>query len=270
MPRFIPLNPERHLTHGWKRFDTLSFAEQDSCAPVLLAELKMLLPHYMLAFVRTAESRFMFVAVQGLFPKENLALNPTGKWVLPYVPSAYRGYPFALQQIERDGEARGLLCFDEESGLYCEAPDPNVGEERFFDEEGKPSGATQGVLDFLVQRRKNQLQTQVAVDQLAELGLLRPLAWPFESPDPEREMVKGFHGVDETAMRALPDDKLLQLTRSGALLMAHAQLLSFPRLEVMQQLHALRARHQAGPGPADIGSIETLFGDKDDTLKFNF
>lgn len=273
MSRFIPLNPEHHLNHGWKRFDSMTFAAGDTCAPVLLAELKMLLPHYALAFIRNGDDGFMPVALQGLFAQENLLIGPQGKWRAPYVPSVYRGYPFMLHQIEHEGEPRGVLCFDTESGLYREQPDNEAGEERFFDEEAKLSSTTRGVLDFLAQRHRNQVQTQAATDTLAELGLLKPIVWPFASPDSGRELARGFYSVDEQVMLALPDESLLRLARQGGLLLAHAQLLSVPRLSILQQLHTLRwnqPRGEAALEGVEEESVEALFGENDDTLKFDF
>jgi hypothetical protein len=268
MSRFIPLNPKEHVTHGWKRFDSMAFAEHDVCAPIVLAELKMLLPHYPLAFIRNGEQRFTAVALQGVYAKQNLMISPQGKWLVPYIPSVYRGYPFALQQVDQAGEAHFVLCFDSESGLYREMPDAGSGNERFFDDDAQLTTATRGVLDFLMQRQRSQAHTQIATDLLAELGLLKPLSWPFASPDKARTPVTGLYRVNEQALSELKDDDLARLARSDALMLGHAQLLSMPRFDVLPRLY--RLHYPPAAEPAGLDQIEQLFGDKDDTLKFNF
>lgn len=267
MSRFIPLNSNEHLTHGWQRFDSMAFAEQDVCAPIVLAELKMLLPHYPLVFIRSDEQRFTAVVLHGMFAGHNMMVSPQGKWLVSYIPSVYRGYPFALQPFEQAGEPHFALCFDNDSGLYREAPEAASGHECFFVEDGQLSPAASGVLDFLRQRQRSQALTQTATDLLAELGLLQPLSWPFASPDEARPLVAGLYGVNEQRLSELKDDDLARLVRSGALMLAHAQLLSLPRFDLLHKLYSLHYPPAATPDPEQI---ERLFGDKDDTLKFNF
>jgi hypothetical protein len=51
-------------------------------------------------------------------------------------------------------------------------------------------------------------------------------------------------------------------------MLGHAQLLSMPRFDVLHRLY--RLHYPPVAEPAGLDQIEQLFGDKDDTLKFNF
>ncbi|WP_027852944.1 SapC family protein [Marinobacterium litorale] len=267
MSRFLTLDPNKHGEMGWKPFDSLSYAAQDVCAPVVMAELSMLMPYYALAFARTGEGSYRLVCLQGLYAGENLVVSDAGKWRMPYIPSAYRGYPFILQPWENEGETKFVLGFDTQSGLLRETPDIDQGELTFFGPEtGQPSEKVQGLLTFLNQRLQNELKTQKAVDLLAQAEVLQPMRWGFESPDPDRALVKGFFGVDEKKLAALSPQQLSDMQVAGALLLAHSQLLSIPRVGMIKRLSELAISQPA----ASLDDVEALFGGADDTLKFDF
>lgn len=267
MARYQPLDSEKHRAHGWKRFDSLAHTAGQICAPVVLAELPALLPHYALAFARDAQGAFRPVAVQGLYRDENLLVTDTGKWLLPYVPSIYRAHPFALHGMGEGEARRSVLCFDLDSGLYRESPESVLRERRFFEDDGSPSDELGKLLQFLQQRQANDRQTQRAVDALAAAELLQPAQWQLQSPDPERELARGWFSVDEKRLAAISGDTLEQLHQTGALMLAHAQLLSRPRLATLQKL---AERRLALAAVGEVEDLDELFGGKDDTLQFNF
>ena len=267
MPRYQTLNSTQQKGHGWRPFNSLAHAAGDICAPVLLAELKMLLPHYVLAFVGDGADGYRLVCVQGLHTGENLLLSAEGKWLLPYVPSMYRGYPFALLPVSTEENARSALCIDVDSGLYLDNPDPARGEQLFFSADGELSEVTQATLKFLGQRQLNQQATQRAVNALAAAGVLQPCQWQLDNSDPARPLARGWFTVDESKLAAVRGEPLQELHTTGALLLAAAQLLSAPRLQLLQTL-AQRRRELASLAAVD--SIEELWGEKDDTLQFHF
>jgi len=118
---------------------------------------------------------------------------------------------------------------------------------------------------------RNRKVTDLAVAALAQADVIQP--WPIKlKTDQGEQAVGGLHRVDETALRALPDEGFLKLRKAAALPIAYAQMLSVGQLGVF----ALLARLHQQPGPpqrtaaALPESIDSLLENlKDDMVRFN-
>lgn len=263
MSQIAVISRDRHANQRWKRYTSYSFAAGDAVAPLVVQELSRACMHLPIGFVKS-EQGFQLVAVQGLQPGRNLWVAPDGRWLAPYVPAAYRGFPFALATTQ-DGQR--VLCVREDSGLLSDAEG-----EPFFDEEGKPAQAVQGVLNFLGQVADNADITARLSAVLAEHGLIQP--WEITLKVQEGEQpVQGLYRVDEAALNALEPDAFEAVRKSGALPMVYCQLLSMqhlPKLGQLAQHHAqaqAQAQVQALMEP-DTGELDLEFL-KDDNIRFS-
>ncbi|MCG6659767.1 SapC family protein [Halomonas campisalis] len=270
MSQFEPLDPERHLTHGWKRQDDYRFAAEDAWAPLLLAELPTALAVYPLAFAPRLRGGHRLVALQGLHQDKNLLVAPSGRWALGYVPSYYRGYPFSLNRVIAGGQERQLLCFDHASGLYRERPQTDQGEQRFFDDQGQPTPLVVKLFGFLKQCASNQALTDRAVDALEKAGLLTGWTLDVENPDPARPLLMGLKRIDDQALAALDGPTLAELRDAQALPIAYGQRFSTSRLGVLHKFAQLHAAHAARQTQATSTNLDGLFGEGDDDLEFDF
>jgi len=262
-----PIDSNLHRTHGWKRQDHYRFAAGDALAPLLIRELPSALPSYPLAFVQRPGGGFSLVAVQGLFEGENLYVDAGGKWRAAYIPSYYRGYPFALQGALIQGERRGVLCFDFDSGLYREAPDASRGEERFFDDAGQVGPLLRKALAFLTQVAEHRRLTDQAVNALSAAQLLVPWTLAVENPNPQRSLQSGLYRVDESRFNALGGPILESLRNANALAIAYAQIFSHARVGVLRQLYDLS---RPRPEVAEL-DLDALFDEgQGDSFKFEW
>jgi len=256
-----------HRTQGWKRQDHYRFAAGDAWAPLVIGELGAVLPSYPIALVERSGGGFQLVAVQGLHQGENLFLESTGKWRPGYIPSHYRGYPFALRDALVKGQRRGVLCFDFGSGLHRVTPDPARGEERFFDDAGQIRPFLEQVLRFFTQLSGNRLATDQAVEALSAAGVLAPWRLEVENPDPQRPLLDGLYRIEESALRGLDGPQLESLHNANALAVAYAQIFSRLRLGMLRKLYDLRA-----PQPAlSDADLDAVFGEGGgDGFEFDF
>lgn len=267
MTQWRPLDPATHAEAGWFKFRDYSFAARDHLVPVAMAEITQVLPWYPLALVHNEQAdRYHLVALLSLQPGRNLYLSPEFKWQAPYVPSHYRGYPFALNQ-------EGQLCIDTDSGLFSDTQ--AVGSQPLF-EEGDLAELTAKVKQFHEQRQQALALTQKLVDQLHNAELITPWAIKWQPKD-KLQTLKGYGGIDEERLRNLPPEQYAELAHSGALGLTYMQLFSQPRIQDLQ----LRHRRQPAPGHApkaephlhsvaQTDDVSGLFGEEDDELNFDF
>jgi hypothetical protein len=162
-------------------------------------------------------------AVQGLEPGRNLFVV-NGKWVAPYTPAVYRGYPFALAKGEDD---QLHLCIDMDSGLV-----DADGDQRFFDAAGEVAQPVKDALNFLQQIHNNRAVTGRVCAALAAEDLFQPWPLKVQTPDGERT-IDGLFRIDEARLNSLDPDALTRVQKAGGLPVAYCQLLSMGNIQTL-------------------------------------
>ena len=178
------------------------------------------------------------VALLGLAQGENLYVEGS-RWQARYVPAFLRRYPFVSGR-------RGPMIDMAWNGL---SP---IDGEPLYDEAGRPTPTLAAALDFLARFEAEALRTRAFTARLAALDRLQPLRADATLPDGQTLSVEGFRVVDEERLRALPDAAVLELHRSGMLVLAHMQrasLAHLPRLVEMKARREARQRSGEAHGP---------------------
>lgn len=252
-PQIIPVSFERHGEKTFRRFSSYEFARNETVAPLVGAELGKATVSFPIAFL-LQEGRAVPVAVLGVEPGDNLFVGPDGRWAGPYIPAAFRAYPFVLAQTQ---DHKQVLCINEASGLVV---DDSSGEP-FFTPDKKPSEPVAKILDFLTKIHENRVLTERACQTISRLELLEP--WTITAPgDNGPRNVTGLWRISEGKMSLLKDETFLALRHTGALALAYAQLMSMGHLSLLERLSALRhqARQQAGPSGPLPDTLDSIFG----------
>lgn len=254
MNSLIALSPTTHATQKFLPRERYHFTKEKNFAPILLAELSHLIPHFLLGFLQNGD-HFLAVALLGT-TQNNLYVNHDGMWLGTYVPSAFRTYPFAI--VKDSQNEQNVFCLHEEAFSDTKEALP------LFDNEGQVSSNAKQHLDFLQQCEVNKLQTQKAVDALQEAGLLVPWELVVKDADAKAVTINGLYRVDEQALNSLEASRLSEVRNSAGLVLAYAQLFSMQQAEQLTQ----RAQYHAKNAPQQV-DIEALFGnEEEDILKF--
>ena len=235
MPNYQAITKTNFANQRWKRYESYHFAEQDAVVPFVLQELPKACMSLPIAFVPQGDA-FVPAAVQGLQPGQNLFVTADGRWIGPYTPAAYRGYPFALASTP---EGQQVLCVDADSGLVGEGHP-----EAFFDDQGEPSPSVKAVLNFLNQIAVNREATVRVMAALQAEGLIQP--WPVAIKGKDGETaVQGLHRIDEAKFNQLDAETLRRLQQAGALPVVYCQLLSMQHLQTLGRLTEAHASAKA-------------------------
>lgn len=175
---------ERHGLKHWLNHSGYTFAAGEALCPLVVQELPKAVLSMPISFVSEGE-HFVPVAVQGLAAGQNLLVALDGRWLAPYIPALYRGYPFRMALTEQ-GEQ--VLCIDEASGLMSESAG-----EPFFNEDGTPAQAVLEILEFFNQIEANRQLTRSICAVLQQHGLIQP--WPItvQGEHGEHSRLNGFH-----------------------------------------------------------------------------
>lgn len=263
MPKYQAVSKSTHANLRWQRYGSYTFAAHDTVAPLVVQELPKACMTLPVALIQQ-DGKFTPVAVQGLQSGQNLFVAPDGRWIGPYTPAEYRGYPFALAKAKNE---QLVLCVDADSGL--------VGEgytERFFDEQGAPSPVVKDVLSFLQQVKQNRELTQRLCAVLDAEGLIQP--WPISlNSESGEQPIEGLYRIDEAKFNSLDAQALYRVHQSGALPLVYCQLLSMQHLQGLGKLAQAHAQAKVQAAKASLpttsnGELDLEFLNNNDTISF--
>jgi hypothetical protein len=178
------------------------------------------------------------VALLGLSSNENLRLVGD-RWDADYLPAFIRRFPFLTAGV------KGAAA----PGVFVDTAWPGFNDsegEALFDEQGEPSSELRRVLDFLRRFDEEQQRTRAFCQRIVALDLLKSMTADATLPGGETFKVEGFLVVDEEKLNALPDAEVIELHRSGMLMLLHAQLVSLGNMRTLVERKALRVAAQAG------------------------
>ena len=243
-----PLDALRHGTLRLSPLRDYSIASRLHAVFVAATEIPESALEYPVVFVQAgdldAQGRPAVspVALLGLEAGENLFVEGT-RWKAAYVPAFVRRYPFV-------SSSTGPMIDVAWSGLS-----PLDGEP-MFDAQGQPTPVLEQALDFLGRFDAEARRTRGFCTRLVELDLLQPMQADATLPDGQRITVEGFRVIDEEKLRALPDAVVLELHRSGMLMLAHLHRASLARMRQLVEMKASRTPPQP-TGQGDPGDGPT-------------
>ena len=223
-----PLDSKRHERLAMRSTDRpYTFAAKQHFCPLQVGEFAPSAVNYPIIFAGEANAP---LAIMGLNEGENLFIQPDGLYRIgAYVPTFMRRYPFV---VARDGE-RMVICIDRPFGLFVEVNDPSELEEGgvMLFENGQPSEFTQRCMEFCRQFDIDAHRTQSFIQLLTDLDLFEPRQTNYAPRQPNGELgpsqlIAEYKAVSEEKLRALPNEKKLELQENGALAQIHAHLIS--------------------------------------------
>jgi hypothetical protein len=241
-----PLNVEQHRKLGLKQVDLpFGFVAKQHFVPLLAGEFAAAALSYPIIF---AGPEHMPLAVMGINVGENLYFEENGS-VRPdaYLPAYVRRYPFTVATDEALG--RMIVCIDVGSKLIGEnAQFP------LFDDQGNPTDYTQRCIDFCQQFDVERKRTEDFVKVLRDNDLIEPRVQTHTPTNPdgttgEPVQIAEYGAVNEQKLIDLPDDKFLELKRSGAIGLIYAHLISLGGWDRLVALQVARINARNGVGP---------------------
>lgn len=242
----VLLNREKHRGRKIRPSSGFGFARHANSLYLAGVEFTEACKEYAIVFTKQAGGKVAPVVVLGLRNRENLFVDAQERWTAAYIPAFVRRYPFVLAELP--GEQMGV-CIDEAF------PGLNEQEgEALFDDKGGNTPFLQNALDFLQRYQVEYLRTEAFCRKLADAGLLVEMSAKADLVDGRSFTVAGLMVVDENKLRALPDDQVLALFRTGELHLVSMHLLSLSNLSKLVDRMAQRGPGEAPAAAAPAGA----------------
>lgn len=251
----VPLNKNDHqskkISSAGRNFE---FASKTNSVILAGVEFSEASKEYPIVFAQAGEN-VIPVALLGLRNEENLFVDEEGSWDARYIPAFVRRYPFVLAETGEPGQR--VVCIDESFEGFSD----DEGEALFDGEETTP--VLQQAMDFLEEYQKQYVRTETFVKRLRDNDLLMSLNARVDMVDGQQFGLTGLLAIDERKLLQLPDDRALELFRSGELSWIYCHLMSLGCMGRMIDRIAGRGDAQAdassavGDAAADEASAET-------------
>ena len=222
-----------------------AFVAKQHFVPLLAGEFAAAALSYPIIF---AGAEQMPLAVMGINVGENLYFEEDGA-VKPdaYLPAYVRRYPFTVAQDEALG--RMIVCIDVGSKLIGEN-----AEFPLFKADGSTTDYTQRCIDFCQQFDVERKRTEEFVKALRDLDLIESRVQTHTPQNPDGSAgtpvkIAVYGAVNEQKLVDLPDDKFLDLKRTGAIGLVYAHLISLGGWERLIALQIARTNAKNGLNP---------------------
>jgi hypothetical protein len=241
-----PLNYDQHKKLGLRQVDApFAFVAKQHFVPLLAGEFAAAALSYPIIFAGPEQ---MPLAVMGINIGENLYFEADGT-VKPdaYLPAYVRRYPFTVASDEALG--RMIVCIDVGSKLIAEN-----AEFPLFKADSTPTDYTQRCIDFCQQFDVERKRTEEFVKVLRDMQLIESRVQTHTPTNPDGSagtpvQIAEYGAVNEQKLIDLPDDKYLELKRSGAIGLIYAHLISLGGWERLIALQIAKANARAGLSP---------------------
>lgn len=209
-----PLNPEAHgRLHMRRSEQPYQFAATAHAMPLQVTEFAPASLCYPIIFGGPDRAP---LAIMSIRPNENLFIEGDGAFAKDaYVPAFLRRYPFVLANNEQAQQL--VVCIDRAAEALNEEGDGTA-----LFQDGKPTDYTQQAIQFCSDFETERRRTEQFVKQLLDLDLLETRKATVTPRNEDGTAgtpvpIADYLAISEEKLHALPDAKLAELTRNGAL-----------------------------------------------------
>jgi len=244
------LDVRRHRNRRLQELTDWSVASEVHAMFLAATEFTQAALEYAIVFVPSGEKdtkgrpRVAPVVLLGLEAGENLYVQGT-QWDARYRPAFVRRYPFfsaPVQGLDRPG----VFVDTAWSGFSETAGVP------LFEADDSATPALKNAVEFLERFEAESERTRQFCERVVDLGVLKEMRADVQLPGGKQLTVDGFQAVDEDKLQNLPDKVVVELHRSGLLMLMQVELLSLANMNRLVQLKSDRVL-AGNPGALEPG-----------------
>lgn len=244
-----PLNRDQHGGLSLKQIERpFKFAATAHVVPLTMTEFAPAALSYPVIFAGDSRQP---LAVMGVQAGENLFITAEGE-VSPdaYLPAYIRRYPFVL--ADDSGAGRFIVCLDRAAPMLVESG----GDLPLFD-GGEPTEYTKGAIDFCNNFEVERRRTAEFVKLVQDLDLFETKQATYvprmaDGSAGQPQLIAEYFAISEDKLRALPNDKFLELRDNGALGQIYAHIVSLLGWEKLYTKALVRRAAEQAPPPANL------------------
>lgn len=193
-------------------------------APTFWREFRGVQAHYPILFQKESGGGFIPLAFFGFERGENLFLDD-GRWTAAYIPLSVRRMPFYIgfQAVNEAGQQ------SQQRVITIDVDSPKVSKtegQPLFLEYGGNSDYLESIANILETLHQGVQENSSFIAELETCELLEPVTIDVTLPSGASRQMLGFHTINEDALNALPESKIVELHQKGYLQAIYCVLFS--------------------------------------------
>ena len=218
MPNIAILNNQAHRTLRVQAGAAARYGDNQRFVPVIVGEFPHLAVHYPILLTKDQDTGVFFIgAMLGFDEGENLFLD--GRGMESYRPLNLQRGPFFTAGSE--------IAIDLDNPRIDQAGRP------LFTESGEPTQYLQSIMALFRDLVPGLEVTKTFVQTLVSLKLIEPIDIDLAFDDGSRRNLTGLYTINQAALRALPDARVLDLFRRDYLQAIYLMIASLKQVPVL-------------------------------------
>lgn len=215
--KIAPITPQAHGKVKVKPLSDFSVFKERHMTPITVHEFARVASCFPIVFVKSpSEEAYKVVSMFSVLPNENTFVSEDGQWTANYLPQSLARIPFFVSSDEKP-----LICIDEN--------DPRVSEEEgeaLFNEKGEKTEYFDKVIKNLETMIQQDHVTTAFLKKMVELELFQASNLTITQKDGSKQDIAGIHLIEESKLKELSDEKILELHKSGFLALIYMHFAS--------------------------------------------
>ncbi|MEI7950177.1 MAG: SapC family protein [Gammaproteobacteria bacterium] len=226
------IDVSRHAKLRVKSNPDFVHAKGANLASISLGEISVCASNYPIVFINTPNNNSLHpVALMGLRPGENVYYDKDG-WDSTYVPRMIQSHPFLIAFDDRKDDSVMLTaCLDRSSPFLGETDGVAL-----FTEAGEETDFVKAVNQVLHEIFESEKMTDQFTRKMEELGLISQFDLLLQPLDAEPRKITGMYSLNETKLRELPPEQILELHKLDMLPVCYLMLGSLMQLPNLMKL----------------------------------
>ncbi len=212
-----PITPQTHAKTKVKPLTDFSAFKERHISPLTVHEFSRAASSFPIVFIKNPKSEeYKVVALLSVEQNNNAFVTEDGKWTANYLPQSIARIPFYISSDEKP-----VMCIDDN--------DPRVNEEEgeaLFDDKGEKTEFFEKVLKSMQALMDQEVVTNAFTKTMVDLDLMKGSNLTIAKKDGTKQEITGIYLVDEEKLKALADDKVLELHKKGFLGLIYAHMCS--------------------------------------------
>jgi hypothetical protein len=222
---FTPLNTEKHKNLKISNKLGLERIAKQHILPANARDFAQLATSFPIFFIKEQE-QFRPVIMLGFEAGENLYYRDE-KLDSLHIPHSVSVYPFGLG-LDAEKENTLTICIDTDSDYVGEDKDHAL-----FNEDGSETDMLKSMHESLGRLYDNEVMTEKFSKELNEKELIQEFEINLSNADDSKKRLVGLYSINETKLRELSDEDVLDYHKRGLYIPLHAMMVS------MTQVHRL-------------------------------
>ena len=220
MTELVELTSEAHRDLKVAEDSVFDVAAKQHVITIRANEIAYAASGFPIFFTQDPSSGSATISIMTSFESGANLFVRSGSWDATFSPSTMSTYPLFLMKSESSAQGYAV-GFNEQNPAFSKE-----GGRRLFEDDGKPSPYLDEMTEALQAGAEADLQTRFFLEKLEELELFKAIDILVGHEDGKVQKIQGLSTVDEERLQALPDDRVLELHKTGYLLPLHAVLMS--------------------------------------------